>query len=80
MRDSFALVGKSGDEVPRYFYSYLFLIARTEAYALVARTMIQAAEANSAVNPSWWNAEVVRHEQRGFDLAVLTVRLDQPMA
>ena len=27
LRDSFALVGKSGDEVPRYFYSYLFLIA-----------------------------------------------------
>ncbi|WP_306192199.1 globin domain-containing protein [Streptomyces sp. MK5] len=162
LRDSFALVGKSGDEVPRYFYSYLFLIAPevrpmfpvsmgaqrdrlvaalgrivadaddpdrlipylqqlgrdhrrfqvvaqhydavgqallatlayflgnawtpelqrgwTEAYALVARTMIQAAEADSAVNPSWWNAEVVRHEQRGFDLAVLTVRLDQPMA
>ena len=27
LRDSFALVGKSGDEVPRYFYSYLVLIA-----------------------------------------------------
>ena len=27
LRESFALVGKSGDEVPRYFYSYLFLIA-----------------------------------------------------
>jgi NAD(P)H-flavin reductase len=162
LRDSFALVGKSGDEVPRYFYSYLFLIAPqvrpmfpvsmgqqrdrlvaalgkivadvddpdrlvpfvqqlgrdhrrfqvvaqhyeavgqallatlayflgeawtadlqrgwTEAYGLVARTMFQAAEADSAVNPAWWNAEVVRHEPRGFDLAVLTLRLDQPMA
>lgn len=162
LRDSFALVGKSGDEVPRYFYSYLFLIAPevrpmfpvtmgmqrdrlvaalgrivadaddpdrlvpfvqqlgrdhrryqvvaqhyeavgqallatlayflgeawtpelqrgwTDAYTLVARTMVQAAEADSAVNPPWWNAEVVRHEQRGFDLAVVTLRLEQPMA
>jgi NAD(P)H-flavin reductase/hemoglobin-like flavoprotein len=162
LRDSFALVGKSGDEVPRYFYSYLFLIAPevrpmfpvsmgmqrdrlvsalgqivadvddperlvpflqqlgrdhrrfqvvaqhyeavgqallatwayflgeawtpelqrgwTEAYTAVATAMIQAAEADSSVNPSWWNAEVVRHEPRGFDLAVITVRLDQRMA
>jgi NAD(P)H-flavin reductase/hemoglobin-like flavoprotein len=162
LRDSFALVGKSGDEVPRYFYSYLFLIAPevrpmfpvamgvqrdrlvaalgtivadaddperlvpflqqlgrdhrkfqvvaqhyeavgqallatlayflgeawtpelqrgwTDAYTLVARTMVQAAEADSSVNPPWWNAEVVHHEQRGFDLAVLTLRLEQPMA
>ncbi|SHL77081.1 globin domain-containing protein [Actinacidiphila paucisporea] len=162
LRDSFALVGKSGDEVPRYFYSYLFLIAPqvrpmfpvamgtqrdrlvgalgrivadaddparlvpylqqlgrdhrkfqvvaqhyeavgqallatlayflgdawtaelqhgwTEAYGLVARTMFQASEADSAVNPAWWNAEVVRHEPRGFDVAVLTLRLDHPMA
>ncbi len=28
----------------------------TEAYSLVARTMIQAAEADGAVNPAWWNA------------------------
>lgn len=162
LRDSFALVGKSGDEVPRYFYSYLFLIAPevrpmfpvamgaqrdrlvaalgrivaeaddpdrlipflqqlgrdhrrfqviarhydavgqsllatlayflgeawtpelqrgwTDAYSLVARTMIEAAESDSVANPAWWNAQVVRHEQRGFDLAVLTLRLDQPMA
>jgi NAD(P)H-flavin reductase len=162
LRDSFALVGKSGDEVPRYFYSYLFLIAPevrpmfpvsmgtqrdrlvaalgrivadvddpdrlvpyvqqlgrdhrkfqvvaqhydavgqallatlgyflgeawtpelrqgwTEAYGLVARTMFEAADADGLSNPAWWNAEVVRHEQRGFDLAVLTLRLDQPMA
>jgi NAD(P)H-flavin reductase len=162
LRDSFALVGKSGDEVPRYFYSYLFLIAPqvrpmfpvamgtqrdrlvaalgrivadaddpdrlvpyvqqlgrdhrkfqvvaehyeavgqallatlgyflgeawtpelqrgwTDAYGLVARTMFQAAEADGALNPPWWNAEVVRHEQRAFDIAVLTLRLDQQMA
>ncbi|MGW4883888.1 globin domain-containing protein [Streptomyces murinus] len=51
----------------------------TDAYSLVARTMIQAAESDS-VATAWWNAQVVRHEQRGFDLAVLTLRLDQPMA
>ncbi|MFI0899979.1 globin domain-containing protein [Streptomyces sp. NPDC020983] len=161
LKDSFALVGKSGDEVPRYFYSYLFLIAPevrpmfpvnmgmqrdrlvnalgqivsdvddpdalvpflqqlgrdhrrfqvvarhyeavgqallatlayflgeawtpelekgwTEAYTVVAGAMIQAAESDGAVNPAWWNAEVIGHEQRGFDLAVVTLRLDQPM-
>ena len=162
LRESFALVGKSGDEVPRYFYSYLFLIAPevrqlfpismgaqrdrlvaalgrivaeadnpdvlvpylqqlgrdhrkfdvvaqhyeavgqallatlayfagdawtaelqqgwTDAYTLVARTMIEAADTDRLVNPSWWNAEVIRHERRGFDIAVVTLRLDHPMS
>ncbi|MFI1563798.1 globin domain-containing protein [Streptomyces sp. NPDC020490] len=162
LRDSFALVGKSGDEVPRYFYSYLFLIAPevrpmfpvamgaqrdrlvaalgrivaeaddpdrllpylrqlgrdhrkfqvvaqhyeavgqallatlayflgeawtpelqhgwTEAYTLVARTMVEAAEDDARANPPWWNGEVVQIEPRGFDLAVITLRLDRPMA
>lgn len=161
LRDSFALAGKSGDEVPRYFYSYLFLIAPevrpmfpismgpqrdrlvaalarivadadnpdqlvpylrqlsrdhrkfqvvaehyeavgqallatlayflgevwtpelrrrwTEAYTLVARTMVEAADADAGVNPPWWNAEMVHREQRGSDLAVITLRLDHPM-
>jgi NAD(P)H-flavin reductase/hemoglobin-like flavoprotein len=161
LRESFAAVCRQGDEVPRYFYSHLFLVAPevrpmfpvsmgiqrdrllaalgrivsqvdrvdeltlylqqlardhrkfdvmeqhykvvgqsllatlgyflgeawtpelergwAEAYTLVARTMIAAAEADKQLNPAWWNAEVVHHEHRGFDLAVVTLQLSQPM-
>lgn len=51
----------------------------TAAYTLVARTMVAAAEADQLVNPPWWNAEVIRNEQRGFDLSVVTVRPTQPL-
>ncbi|RFU21677.1 globin domain-containing protein [Geodermatophilus marinus] len=42
----------------------------TEAYGLVAQVMIEAAEAASG-QPPWWDAEVVAHERRGVDTAVL---------
>ncbi|MER5454526.1 globin domain-containing protein [Micromonospora sp. NPDC002389] len=44
------------------------------AYALVAKVMVEAAQAAEAVNPPWWVAEIVGHERRGFDVAVVTVR------
>ncbi len=44
------------------------------AYGLVAKVMTEAAQAAEAVQPPWWVAEVVGHERRGFDVAVLTVR------
>ncbi|MFF0718160.1 globin domain-containing protein [Micromonospora sp. NPDC003816] len=44
------------------------------AYGLVAQVMVEAAQAAEAVNPPWWVAEIVGHERRGFDVAVLTVR------
>lgn len=44
------------------------------AYGLVAQVMMEAAQAAEAVNPPWWVAEIVAHERRAFDVAVLTVR------
>ncbi|MCM0676531.1 globin domain-containing protein [Micromonospora phytophila] len=44
------------------------------AYGLVAKVMSEAAQAAEAVNPPWWVAEIVGHERRGFDVAVLTLR------
>ncbi|MFE9206681.1 globin domain-containing protein [Micromonospora sp. NPDC007230] len=46
----------------------------TAAYGLVSQVMIDAAQAAEAVNPPWWVAEVLGHERRAFDLAVLTLR------
>jgi NAD(P)H-flavin reductase/hemoglobin-like flavoprotein len=48
-----------------------------EAYGLVARTMIEAAEHASQHTPPWWVAEVVAHDRRTFDIAVLTIRPEQ---
>ncbi len=50
-----------------------------DAYATVADLMIGAAEAVPADVPRWWTGEVVQHELRGPDIAVLTVRTDQPL-
>ncbi|MGY1710601.1 globin domain-containing protein [Geodermatophilus sp. SYSU D00758] len=47
----------------------------TEAYGLVAQVMIEAADA-AADQPPWWDAEVVAHERRGVDTAVLWLRPD----
>lgn len=51
--------------------------AWTAAYDMAAQIMIDAAAAESA--PPWWLAEVTDHEQRGRDVAVLTLRPSQPM-
>jgi NAD(P)H-flavin reductase len=45
----------------------------TEAYTLVAEVMIAAAD-EAAEEPAWWDADVVGHERRGLDVAVLQVR------
>src|SRR5437763_13048932 len=44
----------------------------TEAYGLVADVMVAAAE-KAADDPPWWDAEVVAHERRTVDVAVLQV-------
>ncbi|WP_319461300.1 globin domain-containing protein [Micromonospora sp. RTP1Z1] len=44
------------------------------AYGLVSQVMIDAAQAAEAVSPPWWVAEIVGHERRTFDVAVLTLR------
>jgi NAD(P)H-flavin reductase/hemoglobin-like flavoprotein len=45
----------------------------SEAYDVVATVMIQAAE-EAAEQPPWWEADVVGHERRTIDIAVLQVR------
>ncbi|MCW3843074.1 globin domain-containing protein [Micromonospora yasonensis] len=46
----------------------------TAAYGLVSQVMIEAAQAAESVSPPWWVAEILGHERRTFDVAVLTVR------
>jgi NAD(P)H-flavin reductase/hemoglobin-like flavoprotein len=50
-----------------------------EAYGVVSSVMVQAANTAEAVEPAWWNAEVVHHERRTGDIAVLTVRPDREL-
>jgi NAD(P)H-flavin reductase/hemoglobin-like flavoprotein len=45
----------------------------TEAYTIVSQVMIEAAEAASA-EPPWWEADVLDHERRTIDTAVLRIR------
>ncbi|WP_324277925.1 globin domain-containing protein [Blastococcus brunescens] len=45
----------------------------TEAYTLVAEVMIAAAD-EATEQPAWWEADVVGHERRTIDVAVLRVR------
>ncbi|MDG4831033.1 globin domain-containing protein [Solwaraspora sp. WMMD1047] len=44
------------------------------AYGLVAKVMQDAAAEAENVSPPWWVSEVVAHEPRGFDVAVITLR------
>ncbi|NJQ08325.1 flavohemoprotein, partial [Streptomyces lonarensis] len=48
------------------------------AYTVISQTMIDAAAADEQRAPAWWEAEVVSHELRTSDVAVITVRPDQP--
>lgn len=49
----------------------------TDAYGLIAKTMIEAAEQAARHRPPWWVAEVAAHQQRTFDIAVLTLQPEQ---
>lgn len=46
----------------------------TEAYTRVATVMTEAAAAAERIGPPWWEAEVVGHERRRPDIAVLRLR------
>lgn len=48
------------------------------AYTTISQTMIDAAAEHERYAPAWWRAEIVAHEPRTPDVAVLTVRPDQP--
>jgi NAD(P)H-flavin reductase len=43
------------------------------AYALVAQAMIEAAKEDEDLHPPWWDATVISHERRSFDIAVFRV-------
>lgn len=46
----------------------------TTAFQLVASVMIDVLTEDARTSPPWWEAEVVAHEHRTFDIAVLTLR------
>ncbi|WP_406415023.1 globin domain-containing protein [Streptomyces sp. NBC_01614] len=52
--------------------------AWVRAYTTISQVMIDAAAADELRAPAWWYAEVVSHDLRTSDVAVLTVRPDQP--
>lgn len=47
----------------------------TRAYELVAGLMMEAAHESSQREPARWDAEIVRHERRAGDIAVITARV-----
>lgn len=49
-----------------------------EAYGVVAKIMVMAAEENEAHAPAWWEAEVIGTERRSIDVGVLRIRPNQP--
>ncbi len=49
------------------------------AFDRVSTLMIKAAEDHARDTPPWWLGQVVAHDKRGPDVAVLTVCPDQPL-
>lgn len=52
--------------------------AWVRAYTTISQVMIDAAAADELLAPAWWRAEVVSHDLRTPDIAVITARPDQP--
>ena len=52
--------------------------AWVKAYALMSDAMQRGAQEAATREPAWWRGEVVAHERRSDDLAVLLVRTDRP--
>ncbi len=49
------------------------------ALARFTKVMLAAAEDDATRQPPWWIGEIAQHDQRTPDLAVLTIRPDQPL-
>jgi NAD(P)H-flavin reductase/hemoglobin-like flavoprotein len=45
----------------------------------VASVMRAAAQRDAELRPPWWIGEIVQHDRRSLDLAVLTIKPDQPL-
>ncbi|MFF3397110.1 globin domain-containing protein [Streptomyces sp. NPDC002659] len=54
--------------------------AWVRTYTTISQIMIDAAAENERTAPAWWHAEVVSHDLRTPDIAIITVRPDQPYA
>lgn len=54
--------------------------AWVRTYTTISQIMIDAAAENEREAPAWWHAEVVSHDLRTPDIAIITVRPDQPYA
>ncbi|MFF3323262.1 globin domain-containing protein [Streptomyces sp. NPDC002889] len=54
--------------------------AWVRTYTTISQIMIDAAAENERRAPAWWQAEVVSHDLRTPDIAIVTVRPDQPYA
>ncbi|MFG2640968.1 globin domain-containing protein [Streptomyces sp. NPDC048370] len=52
--------------------------AWVRTYTTISQIMIDAAAENELHAPAWWQAEVVSHDLRTPDIAVITLRPDQP--
>ncbi|MEU5340001.1 globin domain-containing protein [Streptomyces sp. NPDC020766] len=52
--------------------------AWVRAYTTISQVMIDAAAADELRAPAWWHGEVISHDLRTPDVAVITVRSDQP--
>ncbi|MGW2015808.1 globin domain-containing protein [Streptomyces sp. NPDC001927] len=52
--------------------------AWVRTYTTISQIMIDAAAENELHAPAWWHAEVVSHDLRTPDIAVITLRPDQP--
>ncbi|MCX4907116.1 globin domain-containing protein [Streptomyces sp. NBC_00878] len=52
--------------------------AWVRAYTTISQVMIDAAAADELRAPAWWHAEVVSHDLRTPEVAVITVRPNQP--
>ncbi|WP_336206493.1 globin domain-containing protein [Nonomuraea sp. LPB2021202275-12-8] len=51
--------------------------AWVSAYTAAANLMIESAEADAGVSPAWWLADVVDHERRHNEIAVITLHPTQ---
>lgn len=49
------------------------------AYELISDVMIQAAREDEQFRPAYWDATVMAHERRRFDIAVLRVAVNEPL-
>ncbi|MFC4612132.1 globin domain-containing protein [Streptomyces maoxianensis] len=54
--------------------------AWVRTYTKISQIMIDAAAENERQAPAWWHAEVVSHDLRTPDIAIITVRPNQPYA